>query len=219
MRNVNFCVFDTLESRTFLSAGSSQVVIADRAQIVIDVKLMHADTKACQATIKHDESLVHKAIANVRFQVQAQIKADMASSKATLASDRKAILTARRVDLKVIQSDKVKLHTDHADVTAESQDEVQLQADTQTMDDDLSTLDAHLQADETASAQVIANDRAEGDARMNGGDAAVLADEAELAADQQSCQDTLQADSDRLHADHVKLQVDLNAQANGSTTA
>lgn len=231
MRTFSHCLFDTLESRTLLSGGSSHAVISDRAHIAIDVKLMHADTKAFKATIKKDQAAIRKELASIRMGTKSQIKADKAAFTATLKADHKAILTTRRVDLKIIKADNARIRADgrvhatvnskvgnptvNANVSLEAQDEAQLQLDEQKMNDDLAVLDAQLQTDETQEAATIAEDQQKGEADLNGADPILQAEENQLNDDEQQEQTTLQADAEHQQADEVTLEADLNAEASG----
>jgi hypothetical protein len=211
------CIVDALESRVLLSGSHSHAVVSDKAQIAIDMKLLHSHAKSHQNKIHHDQGAIHKDLARIKSATQHKVKADMAAFNKTLKADRKAIITARKVDMKLIQADNAKLHADHANATLTAQDETQLQVDDQKLADDLANLDTQLQADEQQESTTLTADEQDGEAQMNGSDPTLQQDENQLNQDQQDDQSTSQNDSNQLQSDESKLEVDLETEANGNS--
>lgn len=215
MTNPTPCVFDTLESRTLLSGGHSLAVVSDKAQVAIDVKLLHSHSKMHQAKVHHDQAAIHRDMARIKSATQHHIKADMAAFNKTLKADRKAITTAHKLDVKLIAADNAKIRADHANATLLAQDEAQLQLDDQKMADDSAALEGQLEADDTQETTVLAADELEGQNELDGTDPTLQADENQLNQDEQAGQDDQQNDNNQLNSDETKLNVDIEAEANG----
>ena len=215
MTNPTPCVFDTLESRTLLSGGHSQAVVSDKAQVAIDVKLLHSHSTMHQAKVHHDLAAIHKDMTRIKSATQHHVKADISAFNKTLKADRKAITTAHKLDVKLIAADNAKIRADHANATLLAQDEAQLQLDDQKMTDDSAALEGQMQTDETEETTVIAADEQEGQSELDGTDPTLQTDENQMNQDEQSGQDDLLNDNNQLNSDETKLNVDIEAEANG----
>jgi hypothetical protein len=210
--------FESLESRTFLSASAvDSQVVADRLQIHADLLKFRADVAECQVTLYKDCQTLKKddvAQDSTLAPLFTTLHTDVRHMRQQLAADLMTEGAAVLKDQRTILRELWQIFRDRKNSTALTADHAQLLADRiQLQDDELAGLNARLQTRENDFTTISNDLNAIVAAVQSDPDATaqVQADVQKFVTDRTNCLNTISADLQMLITDRTQLTTDLTA--------